>query len=141
VAIYAQPGNMGTWEQGNRGGRLQGNGRDQGSGTQARRTPERPVWRDWHLDGPEPLCPLFDEYPQRQIHPGDWKWPSRCCCRSDAAGPMPAADPRRTMYRRQLLALQHACLHGFGCPISACARWHPSIPEAHINKTSPKRPN
>jgi hypothetical protein len=45
---------------------------------------------------------------------GDWKWPSRCCCRSDAAGPMPAADPRRTMHRRQLLALQHACLHGFG---------------------------
>jgi hypothetical protein len=68
----------------------------------------------------------------------DWKWPSRCCCRSDAAGPMPAADPRRTMHRRQL-ALQHACLRGFGCPISACARWHPSIPEAHIIKTSPKK--
>jgi hypothetical protein len=39
----------------------------------------------------------------------DWKWPSRCCCRSNAAGPMRAADPRRTMHRRQL-ALQHACL-------------------------------
>jgi hypothetical protein len=39
----------------------------------------------------------------------DWKWPSRCCCRS-AAGPMPAVDPRRTMHQRQLqLALQHAC--------------------------------
>ena len=50
---------MGTWEHGNRGGRIQGNGRDQGSGTQARRTPERPVWRDWHLFGPKPLCPLF----------------------------------------------------------------------------------
>jgi hypothetical protein len=47
---------MGTWE---RGGRLQGNGWDQGSGTQARRNPERPVWGDWHLFGPKPLCPLF----------------------------------------------------------------------------------
>jgi hypothetical protein len=50
---------MGTWAHGNRGGRLQGNGRDQGSGTQARRTPGRPVWIDWHLSGPKPLCPLF----------------------------------------------------------------------------------
>jgi hypothetical protein len=47
----------GTRAQG--GGRLQENGRDQGSGTHARRTPERHVWRDWHLSGPKPLCPLF----------------------------------------------------------------------------------
>jgi hypothetical protein len=53
-------GNMGTWEHGNGGGRrLQGDGRDQGSGTQARRTPERPVWRGWHLFGPKPLSSLF----------------------------------------------------------------------------------
>jgi hypothetical protein len=43
-------GNTGTAEW---GGRLQGNGWDQGSETQARRTPKRPVWRDWHLFGPK----------------------------------------------------------------------------------------
>jgi hypothetical protein len=73
----------------------------------------------------------------------DWKWPSRCCCRSDAAGPpVPAAGPRRTMHQRQL-ALQHACLQRFPVLVVqswACARWHPSIPDAHINKTTPKGP-
>jgi thiol-disulfide isomerase/thioredoxin len=47
--------NMGTWEHGNGGGGSREMVWDQGSGTQARRTPEPPVWRDWHLFGPEPL--------------------------------------------------------------------------------------
>jgi hypothetical protein len=52
LLVSERHGNMGTWERGG----LQGNGWDQGSGTQARMTPEPALF------GPEPLWaprPLF----------------------------------------------------------------------------------
>jgi hypothetical protein len=114
-------------------------------GRRARARPELSIHRLGVSRPPQPApslracMPSLPLWPTARVPEVDWKWPSRCCCRS-AAGPMSAADPRRTMHQTQL-ALQHACPQSsFSCPIRACARWHPSIPDAHINKTSPKGP-
>ena len=63
---------LGTWEHGNMGtGGVESRemAGTRGAGRKHEGLPNG-LSCDWHLNGPKPLCPLFDEYPQRQIHPG-----------------------------------------------------------------------